>query len=374
MTSLLTPSIVRASPINSEIRIMTWKFAKAAAPAAEAPKRRRRASEMAAAAAPAPAPVAPTPVQQQAAVQQQVMVPTVIPQASTPATLPAGGWLSMLVPADPSRTAGAAVALVAAQQGGEPNIFPTIFVTGGVSGGGMFDYDEMNEDGSNDSLPSGRDKFAAILLTYRLVVLGWPRGSTGKGGPKVQPKFRGVVASDQGDIADIAATAAKRYQFRLGRPGPENKGAPEPVWDALCHPSMAVEALCFEPEAGIMVVRSTFTYESMTFTNDQINGALPKNEKGVPLIGPTPVTVETHTWKTKGSKGRPEGWDEHGVLFKAATLPLSAEINVAVEAFTSFYQQAGMDQDLAQSTIDWCKHTLSPNDLEILRAITNLPR
>lgn len=359
----------------------------APAPAPEPTRRRRRsASEIAADAAkaapvpatqPAAAPMVAyqptTPATQPAAAPRAyqptpLLTPTVYQPtpAATPATLPAGGWLALFTPVDPSRTAGAAVAAIAAQKGGEPNIFPTIALTGGDAGG-LFDYDDMNEEGSDDSLPTGRKPFSAVLLTYRLLVLGWPRAASGAGGPKVTPRFQGIISAVEGEAADIATAAQKKYQFRTGRP--EQRGAPEPFYDALCHPAIAIEALCFEPEAGLIAVRSTYTYESMVFTNSQINNAFPKNEKGIPVISAQPVIIQPETWKTKGSKKQPDGWLEHGIKISAATAPLSAEIQQTVEAFRQFYAQAGMNPDLGQAISDWCKHTLSVNDLDILRQI-----
>jgi hypothetical protein len=353
----------------------------AAEPAPKQPRKRRSASEMAAAApaptAPAAQPAAVMPQLQTAAPTAPAAAPVTVPaqplavipaqaSAGLPAVLPAGGWLTMFTPQDPSRTSGSAVIAAASQKGGEPNIFPTVYLTGGDQGG-MLDYDEMNEEGSDDALPTGRKPFGAILMTYRHVVLGWPRGAN-PNGPKVQPRFRGIIGALNPAEADIATNAQRKYQFRQGRP--KDKGAPEPFYDSLCHPAMAVEALLFEPEAGIMVVRSTFTFESMSATTAQINGAFPKNEKGQPIICGTPVTVQPRSWKVE-SKSQPNGWLEHGVDYTPAPAPLSAEMQQVVAAFQGFYQQAGMNQELFAALSEWAKHTLSQHDLDVLQQIIN---
>ncbi len=341
--------------------------------AAEPQKRRRRsaaeiAAANAAAAAPAPAPApAQAPAvpaaswQPQPAQQQVIAAPTLANPA--PAVLQ-GGFLSLFTPVDPTKTAAAAIKRIAEQKGGEPNIFPTIGQVGGDTGG-MFDRDEMNEEGSDDDLPTGRDAFVGILIAYRILVLAWPKGSSGPGGPKTTPRWQAVISANEGAAADIAASAFKKYAFRTNRP--EQKGAAEPFFDSLCHPSMAVEALMFEPQAGLMCVRSCWTYDSLSFTNDQIIAAFPNG-----TMSPAPVQVEPHTWTTSGSKKRPTGWTAHGVKFNlppAQNVP--AEVTQAVQAFSQFYAQEGQNPDLREAMDDWCRHTLTADQLATLQQIAH---
>ncbi len=351
----------------------------APAPAAEAakPRRRRSASEIAAAQAVAPA---AAPLAQQtmfappaalppasATVQPQMAVATVVQPttSNTPAVLPAGGFLALFTPIDPKKTASAAVRAIADQVGGELNLFPTIDLTGGKTGG-MFDYNDMNEEGSDDDLPNGRKQFVGILFGYRYVVLGWPATFV-ENGPKRSPRMRGIISSNEGEAADLLTRAFKKYQFRSR---PATKGDPEPFFDDRVHPAACVEALMFVPGSGIMCVRSTWTYESMTSTNDQIDAAFPNGQ-----VTPTPVVVGTDTWQTKGSKGQPGGWTEHCVTFTPPNTSMKpevqAEINAAVAEFSKFYAEAGQDPALGEVMGKWCKHDMSVQFLEFLSEIAD---
>lgn len=313
------------------------------------------------------APAAPAVAQPQMAVAT-VMQPTVAPRA--PSVLPAGGFLALFTPVDPKKTASAAVRAIADQVGGEPNIFPTIDLTGGKTGG-LFDYNDMNEEGSDDALPNGRKQFVGILFGYRYITLGWPATYV-ENGPKRSPRMRGVVSSGEGEAAELLTRAFKRYQFRTR---PPNKGDPEPFYDSRIHPAACVEALMFVPGAGIMCVRSTWTYDSMTATNDQIDAAFPKGEDQIPQIVPTPVVVGTDSWQTKGSKGQPGGWAEHCVTFTPPNTSMKpetqAEINAAAAEFTQFYAEAGQDPTLGESMAKWCKHDMPVQFLEFLSEIAD---
>ncbi len=372
------PIIPAAHPLPPPVTAATLPAmqvpaAATATPGVETPaprKTRRRASDVT---APGPTPAAnplataaaAAPIAAVATPMAMIPAAPVAPTQNAPAVLPAGGWLSLFTPVDPGKTAGAAIAAVGEQVGGEPNIFPTIVMKGGKTGG-MFDYDAMNEEGSDDDLPTGRKPFSAILLTYRILFLGWPAAYY-EGGPKHTPRYQGVISANEGEAADLATAALKKYQFRTTRP---DKGVPEPFYDSLCHPALAIEALMFLPNAGIIAARSVYSYDSLIFTNAQINGAFPKNPAGIPLIQPCPVTVEPESWQTAGSKKQPNGWSEHGIKCIVPVVgQVNPEITATVLAFQEFYSKAGMDADLGQAMSDWCEHTVTPQMLDVLRQI-----
>ncbi len=335
----------------------------------KAPRKRRGAAEIAAAnaataAAAQPATAAAVPAQSWQPQPAPAAVITAPAIANPAPTVLQGGFLSLFTPTDPTKTAAAAIKRIAELKGGQPNDFPTIGLTGGDTGG-MFDYDEMNEEGSDDDLPTGRTSFVGVLIAYRILCIAWPRGASGPGGPKTTPKWQSVISANEGAAAEVAAAAFKRYSFRTTRP--EQKGAAEPFYDSLCHPSMAVEALIFEPEAGLMCVRSCWTHDSLAFTNDQIIAAFPNG-----TMSPAPVQVEPHTWTTAGSKKRPTGWTAHGIKFNLPPAQgVPPEVTAAVQAFSAFYAQAGNNPDLIEALHDWCKHSLTADQLATLQQIAN---
>lgn len=339
-----------------------------AQPVAEAPApsgRRRRGASQVAAAQPA---VQPAPVAQSGVVMQPTPV-----AAPAQLSIPGGGWLTMfsLPPGStPGPSALTAVAEVAEIKGGEPNLFPTIELSGG-STGGMFDYDEMNEEGTDDDLPTGRKAFVGVLLAYRFAIIAWPAGY--QKGVKRQPAWQATLSMNRAQEVSIATEAFKQYTMRQR---PAVQGGAEPRYDipgGSGHPQMAIEALVFEPKVGLMVVRSCWTYESMTSTTTSMGLAFPKqlgaDGKEYPVVSPTPVTINPHSFKTKGSKKQPDGWDEHAIVFTAPTLPLSAEIQQVAAIFQQFYAQAAQDAELKDMLNEWMGHTLTPEQAQALQQI-----
>lgn len=350
-------------PVQAAPPVQPAAGAPAAAPTAGRRRGRPPAQPAAQAAAPAQpvAPAAAPAAQFQPPVQvAQPMVPAPVAAPAQPLALPAGGWLAAVTPAPSQRTALAAVAEVAAQQGGEPNLFPTIELLGG-SNGGMFDRDTMNEEGTSDDLPSGRTKFYGVLMTFRYLLLMWPAGY--QQGVKRQPLFRAIVSASQPEAAQILIAAQKKYQMRAR---PPVQGGPEPFYDQTGHPSTAIEALVFEPRVGIMVVRSAMSYDSVVFTNNQLMAAFPNGQ-----IAPTPVLIEPTSWTTPGSKKQPAGWLEHGIKITPPTIPPAPEMQNAAAIFSQFAQQTATDAELTSMLQEWCAHTLAPDQLARLQAIAS---
>lgn len=155
-----------------------------AQPAAPPATRRRRAAPEATAAAPAqPAAAAAPPAQpapaQTAPPAQPATTAVAAPPVNFAALYAPGGALSVF---GAPKVNGLAAIVSQAQARGEPNLFPTVYVTSGATGG-LFDTDAMNPEGSDADLPTGRKPIDAILLGYRLFVTCWPHvgSDTGSG-------------------------------------------------------------------------------------------------------------------------------------------------------------------------------------------------
>ncbi len=334
-----------------------------AATATAAPRRRRGASQAAAAAAPA-APAAGVP--QQPAYQAPAPQAQVITQPAQPLALPANSWLSTFAPTPGGRSALDVVGAVAEEIGGEPNLFPTIELMGGTTGG-MFDHDTMNEEGINAHLPTGKVRLAGVLLSFRYLFLLWPAGR--KQGVKQRPMYRSVVAANQADAAELLAAALKNFQMRTRPP----KDTPEPRYDIPTGPghlSAAVEALVFEPAVGLMCVRSAWTYDSFVHTNNNLKAAFPHG-LGVPM----PVWVENYTWQTDGSKGQPGGWPEHAIKFTPPTAgAVEPQLQNAAGVFSQFANATAQDAELMGMLNEWAQHELTPEQGATLQLIANMPR
>ncbi len=326
-----------------------------------APGRKRRGASQVAAAAPQAAPVAQAQPMQQAQVITQ-------PAAAAPQmlALPANSWLVTFAPTPGGRSALDVVAAVAEQTGGEQNLFPTIELMGGTTGG-MFDHDTMNEEGTNAHLPTGKVRMAGVLISFRYLFLLWPAGR--KQGTKQRPMYRSTIAANQAEAAELLAAALKNFQMRTRPP----KDSPEPRYDIPTGPghlSAAVEALVFEPGLGLMCVRSAWTYDSFVNTNNNLKVAFPHG-LGVPM----PVWVENYTWQTDGSKGQPTGWPEHAIKFTPPTAgAVEPQLQNAAAVFSQFANQNAQDPELTSMLNEWAQHEMTPDQANTLNVIANMPR
>ncbi len=305
-----------------------------APPAPPAAGRRRRASapEVAAPAPAAPASVVAAPAAQAAAATSVIVAPA------------GGGALSrMLAPQAPVRMAAAAIADIASQGGGELNLFPTLSLQGGNSGG-MLKLDEMNEEHSDDDLQEGTRPTYGVLMGYRILALCWPRAYS-ETAPKQAPRWRAVINAEAATDADLLGGAYRTYQFRQNRP---EKNQPDPKWDPIGHITAAIELLVFEGKAGLICMRSAWTFDSFASTSKEIQGVWPDG-----IMGPKPVII-TPASEMRNSKARQ--WMEHWLK---VSHHMSAETAAAWESFKKFVGEAGGDPDLNQALEDWQKTTLT---------------
>jgi hypothetical protein len=281
--------------------------------------------------------------------------------ARVPIQVPAGGLLGIIAsqapPSDrPSALAG--IVEIGERKGGEPNLFPTVYLTGGQQGGGMV-KDDMNIEGTDELLPVGIDGFPAVLFGFRFISLLWPVAQNPN--LKSRPFSRAVIGSAAPELATTAFEAQRKYQFR-NRP-PVKYGA-EAFYDHQTgghgHPSLTLEMLVFDVEAGIMGVQTCSTYDSVLDTTRAMNTAFPQGK-----VQPTPVFIKPHTWQTKGSKAQPGGWPEHGYQ-------VTMNLDQAVwAAWTNFLSVAGMDPELGEALARWGTTTIDAKHQSSLQIIMN---
>ena len=236
-----------------------------------------------------------------------------------------------------------AVTDVAAQSGGELNLFPTLTLQGGISGG-MLKLDAMNEEHSDDDLQEGTRPTYGVLMGYRINVLCWPRAYDEKAA-KQSPRWRAVINADGAADGELLTLAYKAYQFRSNRP---EKGQPDQVWDPIGHLNASIELLLFEPKAGLICMRSATTFDSFTCTSKEIQGVWPDG-----IMSPKPVIVSPAS-EPRSSKTRQ--WTEH---FLKVAHHMGPETKAAWEGFAEFCQQAGGDLGLNQALTDWQTNTLN---------------
>lgn len=314
------------------------------AAAAAAPAARRRGRPPAAAAT---APITQVPGQQ--------TLPITAPAAAAPAApMVYTGFLGALIPAVPPARTAAQSFIAGETQAGEPNIFPTCYLTGG-STGGMFDNHEMNEEGSDVDLPAGRKSFYGILLGYRSGVIAWSAAYVEGQAAKPRPRWQGWVSYLDAEVADVVQNACQRYTFR-----DRNVQA---KYDPYGHPSPMVEMLMFDQRSGLFCVRSGNTYDSTLCSLKTIYAAFPNGQ-----VQPVPVRVDPVS-EPRSSKTR--AWNEHYlnvVQFAGGAVETATE----VAAFSAFVAQVGQDPELTAAIVEWNKTTLTPDQIQALQAVATL--
>jgi hypothetical protein len=273
------------------------------------------------------------------------------PAAALPAVQAFSGFLGVIVPSTPQARTLTGAIVNGQTAAGEPNIFPTLDLLGGTSGG-MLDLNEMNQEGSDDDLQVGRKPIYGVLLGYRLLMVLWPQAYK-EGQAKQRPRSQGSLPSTEVEAGDIVQAAAQRYTFR--------NRAEEAKYDQYGHPSVILELFAFEEKAGLFCVRTSGTYDSMLETSKFVNTAFPNGQ-----IQPTPVKIEPVT-EPRQSKTR--AWNEH---YLQVTQHIGAETAPAREAFNRFYQDAGNDPDLTAAMQEWNKMTVTPEQIEALRQIASI--
>lgn len=303
-------------------------------PAAETPAPARRGRKPA---TPAPAQAAPA-------------ATVAAPAASAP-PIPFTGFLALLMPKDPNAKSALSSLIEGETEAGVPNLFPAITLTGG-STGGSWENHAMNPEGANADMPGGKDPFPAVLLGYRYEVMVWPK--VFQTGVKSIPTWKGNIPADEAEAADIAQQAVQRYTFK--------SKAARTEYDAVGHPNLVLELLVFDERAGLMVVRSSGTYESALQTAKEMFAALPDGK-----LQPVPVRVQPVTYQTAGSKGQPGGWPEHFVSVKQEIA--GEEMDKVKAEFQKFITENGEDPELVKTIAEWSKFSLSDSEMEQLRSI-----
>lgn len=308
------------------------------APAAAEPRRSRRAAPAATAPAATPTPAASAPGP----------AATVVTAVATPIQqLP--GFLAALTPRGAVR--GAALIVANRSTAGEPNIFPTVYMSGGDTGGSMIAHD-MNAEGSSVDLPLGKDPVKVILIGVRYELVIWPKAF--QRGVKITPRSKAIIADDDADAVALACKAAERYTFR--------NRATQDQFDGVGHPTLAVELLVFDPQAGLYCMQTSGGYDSCFNTAKELVGAFP-------VVAPTPVEIQPFSYTTKGSKGQP-GWLEHYYQIRQdANSPEMAPIKAA---FNTFLNENGANPELNAAIAAWAKSTYTDDQMENLELASQI--
>lgn len=313
--------------------------------AAAAPKRGRPR-----AAAAASAPVAQVPGQQTLAAAGAPLTPAAAPTTPMPVTQ-YSGFLGVIIPAAPVKST-LQVMIEGRTAPGEPNIFPTVELVGGNTGG-MLDNSEMNQEGDNADLPIGRNAIVGILLGYRTLITAWPQAFK-EGQAKSRPRWQGSFPLHETQIGDLVQSACQKYTFR----NRENNA----MYDQAGHPSIILELMIFEPKVGLMCIRTTGTYDSAIETGATVHSAFPGGQ-----VQPVPVKITPRT-EPRSSKTRQ--WNEHFLVVQQHLG--TPETQAAMDAFNAFYGQAGADPDLGAAMQEWNKQSLTQDMLNALEAITQI--
>ncbi len=260
------------------------------------------------------------------------------------------GFLAALTPKNAGPSA-LSVIVNGRTSAGEPNIFPTLYLAGGETGGSLQPHD-MNAEGTNVDLPVGKDPFMWILLGVRFELLLWPKAYVR--GVKMSPTSRAIIAFDEFEAINAAQNAVQRYTFR-------NRTESD-KYDPYGHPQLTAELLGFDPQAGLYGVQSSASYDSVFNTCKEL-------EIAFPVVTPTPVILEPITYKTKGS--RTQGpWNEHYLkVTQAATSP---EMKPIMDGFNAFLQENGANAELGEAIAAWSKHTLTDDQFDKLAAIAEI--
>ncbi len=269
-----------------------------------------------------------------------------------------GGRLArMLYPQAPVRMAAAAITEAAERTGGELNLFPTLSMTGGSSGG-AFKLDRMNEEHSDDDLQEGTRPMYGVLVGYRVMVMCWPRIYV-EGAKRDMPKWRSIIDSKNPDDAALLEAAYRVYQFRSGRP---EKGIEvDPVWDPVGHPAAAVELMVFDAKAGLICVRSPWSYDSLIATTGEISGVWKDG-----LMNPKPVII-TPVTEPRASKNKT--WKAH---YPKMAHHIGPETREAGIAFDEFRKGAMEDPDLDKALAAWESTSLTDEQRDILDTMTRM--
>jgi hypothetical protein len=258
------------------------------------------------------------------------------------------GFLALLAPKNPQAKSALAILVDGRTAAGEPNIFRTVYMQGGDSGGSMLAHD-MNVEGASADLPLGKDPVLCILLGVRFEILLWPKAY--QRGVKMVPSSKAVLAYDEAEAVDAAQMAAQRYAFR--------QRATQDQYDAVGHPTLALEMLVYDPQAGVYAIQTPSSYDSVFNTGKELLTAFPE-------VRPTPVMIQPITYMTKGSKGNAP-WAEH--YYKVAQASNAAGMEEIKAEFNKFLAQSGSDPELNAAIAAWSKHTLTAEQLAKLKQI-----
>lgn len=347
----------------------------------ETPKRRRGPNKATAAAAPPAAPAAavppaapgvavqqtiPVPAPTPPAVAAQVVAPP--PAAAPPAVVAQGGSALAMSPnsflgamfAQAQSSSNSALGRLAQKLfgngGGEPNLIPTIV----VNEVGMFDCDQMNVEGSDADLPTGRDPFCGIYLGYRLKVVCWGQAYDRNNKNNDPPLWQAVIGADNPDLYDLAGQALADYQFT---------GKDRRAQLFTAHPRGALEILWWEPQAKFMVVRTQQLITAMNDTMRNLIAALPrvKDASGVetPVLQPFPAAVCPADAVKQNSKGG-NAWEEYPLQI---TQQVTGDGAVAAEAFQAWVNGGGYTEEVDATLKEWAKTTINQEQVNDLAGV-----
>ncbi len=266
------------------------------------------------------------------------------------------GFLAKFVPTAQQQPLAVAFAL-ANVSGSEPNIFPTSFITSG-SNGGSLKLDEMNPEGSNANMHDGSKPQYCVVIGYRMLMTIWSKAYNKDDKDRPAPLWKAVVGPNDGDLGALAIDAVKNYQYR-------NRALNE-RFDPFGHPSLSVEFLCFDPQAGLYATRTCTSVESATRSLDTHTRGLPDIDndpaKGK-IVVPYPAKIEIVPFDV-GSKSN--AWKDYHFFIQRFQGP---ETQSAATEFQQFISTAASDPDLMADVEAWLGTTVSPAQQQALEQI-----
>lgn len=154
--------------------------------------------------------------------------------------------------------------------------------------------------------------------------------------------------------------AMKRYQMSKGA----GKERLSQVFDAYGHPQLSLEMLVCEAQAGLMVVRSCSTYQSVIEAANQLMAIYCGDGKDGSIY-PEAVRLEVYTEKVK-SKGREwlEHWPTVKLLDRAA--PTAQAAGQTFATLLASPEQGAILADIGK----WATTSLLDEHLDQLEAIS----
>ena len=252
-------------------------------------------SRLKAASASAPAPTTPAPVvaQAPAPVQTPAPQPTPVPapiltptQVSAPAPKPSG----LIIPT----VARSSLALIAKEtEGTFTDMFPTIMLKGGNSGGSMVPTSGTDKEIAK-LLPQGKQPIQGVFMAYRTLAIAWPEAlddSKEKNGER--PCIDCAIPANDTDNTALLLTGCENFQF-APKEVKQTKWSFKAGGPGLIRPIM--EILVYLPQFDdIIVLRSSSLLKTYHTLGQQLTQYV--NESNGELgVFPASFEVTTDTW------------------------------------------------------------------------------